>query len=198
MPITQKTIRIIFSENQSFNIRMTNCGKMVSIFSKSCLNSGLFNHPDFTSVSAYKLNCVKGFTMPYGSSVHTILARFKKDESGSQTVEFIIWTPLLTATLLLIVDFSYLMVSNASMWNAARNTARAVSLHRVMPNEAEVYLRENLFFDDAPYDVTVRAQGDEVEAFVSVDTAKTALTPVLGRYVVGTMEARVTMLREPE
>ncbi len=123
---------------------------------------------------------------------------FCRSESGSYSAEFAIWTPFLLAMLLLIIDFSYLMVSNASMWNAARNTARAVSIHRVTPDAAEEHLRDALFFDDTPYAVAIETPKDEVAVVVRLDATKVALTPVLGRYVVGTMTARVHMLREPE
>ena len=126
------------------------------------------------------------------------LPRFLRDESGSFTLEVMIWSPLLIGTLLLILDFSYLMMVNAGMWNASRDTARAVSIHRVTPDNAEQYLRDRLFLRRGTYDVTVDVTSSEVVARVTVDSAEAALTPVVGRYIIGQLAAKVVMLREPE
>ncbi|KMK67640.1 TadE/TadG family type IV pilus assembly protein [Puniceibacterium sp. IMCC21224] len=133
-----------------------------------------------------------------GFSTRGFIARFRKEETGSLSVEVAIWTPLILASLLAVIDFSHLMVSNASMWNAARNTARAVSVHRVRPDDAERYLRDNLFFNDTPYIVSVQSGTDEVVATVSLNMADVALTPIVGRYLGGTMIASISMLKEPE
>jgi|GEM_PF-4909388 len=47
--------------------------------------------------------------------LRTSAVGFCRSESGSYSAEFAIWTPFLLVMLLLIIDFSYLMVSNASM-----------------------------------------------------------------------------------
>ncbi|WP_417720039.1 TadE/TadG family type IV pilus assembly protein [Salipiger sp.] len=124
--------------------------------------------------------------------------RFWRDETGSFTVEVVVWSPLLLVSLLLILDFANLMVVNASMWNAARDTARAVSIHHVTPDDSRDYLRDNLFFRHEGYVIDVDVDAATVQARVQLDAAHAALTPAIGRYLVGTMVAKVTMLREPQ
>lgn len=126
-----------------------------------------------------------------------MLRRFREQEDGSLTVEMAIWAPFLLCMLALIMDFAYLMVVNANMWSAARDTARAVSIHRVRPEEANDYLRSRLFFGNNDYVVDVQVDRDEVDARISLPGAKASLTPVMGRYVVGELKASISMLREP-
>ena len=128
----------------------------------------------------------------------TGLARFRDDESGTFTIEVVIWSPLLIGCLLLIIDFSYLMMINAEMWHASRDAARAVSIHRITPDEAEAYLRDQLVFQRDDYDIEVRTTSADVVARVSLDAASAALTPIIGQYVMGDIGAQVAMLREPE
>ncbi|WP_353472644.1 TadE/TadG family type IV pilus assembly protein [Salipiger sp. H15] len=112
-------------------------------------------------------------------------------------MEVAIWGPLLIALLAVLLDFAFMMVLDANMWNAARDTARAVSIHRVRPEDADAYLRERLFFKGAPYTISVETGPDEVDARVALAAAKASLTPVVGRYVVGDLQVSVSMLREP-
>ncbi|MCA0942374.1 pilus assembly protein [Yangia mangrovi] len=122
---------------------------------------------------------------------------FVGDEEGSLTVEVAIWAPAMIFMLALILDFAFMMVLNASMWNAARETARAVSLHRVLPDQADDYLRDRLLFRNAPYRIAVETSRDEVDARVTLAGPEASLTPVMGRYLVGDLNVSVAMLREP-
>ncbi|AWI83875.1 hypothetical protein CEW88_09400 [Alloyangia pacifica] len=123
--------------------------------------------------------------------------KFVRDEEGSLTVEVAIWAPAMIFMLALVLDFAFMMVLNASMWNAARETARAVSLHRVLPDRADDYLRDRLLFRNAPYRISVETGPDEVDARVALAGPEASLTPVMGRYLVGDLNASVSMLREP-
>lgn len=125
------------------------------------------------------------------------MGRFLKDEDGSVTVEMAIWSPMLISAIVLILDFAYMMVVNADMWHAARNTARALSIHRITPSEAPDYLRRHLFFANEPYDIAVTLGPETVYARVVLASADAALTPVVGRYVAGELRASISMLREP-
>lgn len=136
-------------------------------------------------------------TLPSNTHKARFFKDFSKDEDGSLTAEVAIWAPALIFVLALILDFAFLMILNASMWNAARDTARAVSIHRVLPADANDYLRERLLFRDAPYDVSVSTGPDQVDARVMLSGPKASLTPIMGRYVVGDLRVNVSMLREP-
>lgn len=124
--------------------------------------------------------------------------RFWEDDDGSYTVEMVIWSPLILTSLVLVLEIGYLMTINASMWSASRDTARAVSIHRVRPDEAAEYLRGRLFIPHDDYAIEVDVNASEVLARVSLSSERAALTPIIGRYISGEIKAQVSMLREPE
>lgn len=131
---------------------------------------------------------------------HTVLRRaglLLRDEEGSSTVEFVIWFPLLLASLLLVIEFSNAMVVNAGMWNATRDAARGVAMHRMTADEAESYFRETVFPSGLPYEVDVEIGADRVVVRTTLPGEDVSLTPILPRVFRGALGARVTMLREP-
>ncbi|WP_186766635.1 TadE/TadG family type IV pilus assembly protein [Puniceibacterium confluentis] len=122
---------------------------------------------------------------------------FALDEDGSSTIEFVIWTPLIVTAIMLIIDFSYSLTLNASMWNASRETARALSRHTISADEGEMYLRNAMFFTDKPYEIGIDLTRDDVFVKVSLPVGEAAMTPFLSRYMPGSLSAKVSMLREP-
>ncbi len=122
---------------------------------------------------------------------------FARDDKGSSTVEFVIWTPLIITAIMLIIDFSYSLTLNASMWNASRETARALSRHTISADEGEMYLRNAMFFTDKPYEIGIDFTRDDVFVKVSLPVGESAMTPFLSRYMPGSLSAKVSMLREP-
>ena len=135
----------------------------------------------------------------YGRSrTRGFLKTFSREDDGAFTLEMVIWSPLILGAIMLILDFAFLMTVDAGMWNASRDTARALSTHRIRPDEAEEYMRGRMQYLRDDYDIDIDVSRSEVVASVALDATDAALTPVIGRYVVGTLNARVAMMREPE
>ncbi|WP_272490708.1 TadE/TadG family type IV pilus assembly protein [Mesobacterium pallidum] len=122
---------------------------------------------------------------------------FLLDESASTTIELAIWTPLIAGTLMLVLDFSFMMTLNANMWNASRSAARAVSIHDLNATEAEAWARDELLVSNRPYEIDVTRGETDVVVTIRLAGDKAGLTPFLARVYKGDISASVRMLREP-
>jgi Flp pilus assembly protein TadG len=56
------------------------------------------------------------------------LYKFLRDDSGSQTIEFVLWLPIIGALLVVISYASILYMTHTEMWNVARDTARRMTI----------------------------------------------------------------------
>lgn len=79
--------------------------------------------------------------------------RFLRDETGSATVEFILWVPLIVALLVLVVDVSTIYITHTEMWNVARDTARRMAKGDLTAAEAEAHAADAMSLRDFPYSV---------------------------------------------
>ena len=52
---------------------------------------------------------------------------FLRDDRGSQTIEFVLWLPIIGALLVIISYASILYTTHTEMWNVARDTARRMT-----------------------------------------------------------------------
>ena len=128
------------------------------------------------------------------------ISAFLRDDKGNQTIEFVLWLPIIVSLMVIITDASILYLTQTEMWNVARDTARRLSTGQ-LPTEgaAVVYANQQLNLYDPAYVVTVdRNPNDRMTVVITVDIADATvfgyfLTPVLG----DTMEARVVMRSDP-
>ena len=91
--------------------------------------------------------------------MHSVLT-FLRDERGSQTIEFVLWIPIIGALMVLITDAFLLYMTHTEMWNVARDTARRMTTKNLVTKaEAEAYASSQLTFFEYPY--TVNATYDE-------------------------------------
>ncbi len=120
------------------------------------------------------------------------------DDSGGVTVEFVIWFPFLLLLATLIVDLSMIFTTNARMYDAARDAARRMALHRATAAEAEAYVYDHMLFG--------RSQSYSVEAIDDTDVSVTVTTTLSSASIFGAfasllprdLTARVVMMKEPE
>ena len=131
--------------------------------------------------------------------MHSI-QKFFRDDRGSQTIEFVLWLPIIASLMVIITDASILYLTHTEMWNVARDTARRLSSGQLQTeNDAVVYASQQLNLYDPAYVVT--ATRDTTASMTVVITVAVVdatifgnfLTPVLG----STMEARVVMRSAP-
>ena len=120
------------------------------------------------------------------------------DERGAVTIEFVTWMPAFAAMLAFIVDFSFVFLTNSSMWDSARDAARRIALHKMTADQAEEYVLDSLFTPS--HNFRVEAIEGEEEVVVTVVTPINDATAfrIYSALLPGNLVARVTMLREPE
>ncbi len=75
-----------------------------------------------------------------------------RDDSGSTTVEFVLWVPVFLVILALTVDVSLMFLRQSNMWHVARDTVRQVSLRQLTTEaQATTYATEHATYSgDVP------------------------------------------------
>ncbi len=122
-------------------------------------------------------------------------SQFLRDEHGSATIEFVIWVPLYVVLLVAVTDASILYLTHTEMWNAARDTARRMSVGALTAADAPDRAGEMLLLSGRSYTVAASDAGPVmVEISVNVGDASIFgfFKPVLGRQLT----ARVVMWKE--
>ncbi len=127
----------------------------------------------------------------------TCIRRFIRDQRGTATIEFVLWVPVYVILLVAVTDASILYLSHTEMWNAARDTARRISVGAITTADAPDRAREKLLLSGRTYTVAASDAGPViVEISVNVGDASIFgfFEPVLGRQLT----ARVEMMKEHE
>ena len=128
------------------------------------------------------------------------LNRFRRDETGSMTVEFVLWVPIIVALLVTMIDATTLYVTHSEMWNVARDTARRMVTGNLQSRaEAKAYAVNAMNLRDFPYDVDVTfdpAKTFEVMITLSVNDMSIIGYSPLTIFGVD-MAARVIMRPDP-
>lgn len=90
-------------------------------------------------------------------SVIRRMAAFRRDESGSATVEFVLWLPIFFMVFCAATDATLLMHKQTQMIDVARTTSRAVSMGVSSQAEAKAFaLRQINSTDQSRVTVTVQ------------------------------------------
>ena len=126
-----------------------------------------------------------------------MLRRFRNDTSGSVTVEFIIWMPLIAFLLLLSVDASMAFMRQSHQWQVSREAARIVSRYGMDEATAEAYVAREASINGISPSVDVRFNLANV--IVESRMPMAAMTPfgTLGFLPNETIDIRVTHAMEP-
>jgi Flp pilus assembly protein TadG len=137
-----------------------------------------------------------------GGCAPICLPGFLRDQRGSQTIEFILWVPMIMALLAIVIDTTTLYVNQKEMENVARDTTRRVILGEFgSAAEAQAYAANTMSNPDLPYTVDV-----QYDPLVGAQTTISIGTPdisILGYgsplMISGTsLAARVTMRSDPK
>ncbi len=136
---------------------------------------------------------------------------FLRDDRGSQTIEFVLWLPIIGALLVTISYASILYTTHTEMWNVARDTARRMTtgvfdVDKVLDEAAAIsYAQEQLKlyeFLGSGYDVTATEDLVTETMTVVITLGVTDGSFDAGFFgaislVGGTLAARVVMRAEP-
>ena len=140
---------------------------------------------------------------------------FLRDDRGSQSIEFVLWLPIIGALLVIISYASILYSTHTEMWNVARDTAR-----RMTTGVFDVKVNEEWVLDEAKAKAYAQGQlklyeffgaGYAVTATENLDTSRMTVVITLAvtdssfdagffgafSLVGGTLAARVVMRAEP-
>ncbi len=123
------------------------------------------------------------------------LDRFIRDQTGTATIEFVLWVPVYVILLVAVTDASILYLTHSEMWSTARDSARLISVGAMVAADAPDRAREKLLLSGRAYTVAASDAGPViVEISVNVGDASIFgfFKPVLGRELT----ARVVMWKE--
>ncbi len=126
--------------------------------------------------------------------------RFVRDDKAAVTVEFVLWLPLFIIILFLIVEVSLLFLTQSSMWNVARDTARRISTHEFGQAAAETYATGAMTFGGHPYTIVADAAGPEVSVTITTSVGDVLLFSYspMAAFAGSQLVARVILREEPE
>jgi Flp pilus assembly protein TadG len=125
---------------------------------------------------------------------------FGRDETGAVTVEFVLWLPLFIIILFLIVEVSLLFLTQSSMWNVARDTARRIATHEFDESAAVSHATDAMTFGGHAYGISADAAGPDVSVTITTsvgDVLLFAYSP-MAAFAGSTLTAQVTLREEPE
>jgi Flp pilus assembly protein TadG len=128
------------------------------------------------------------------------LSFYRRDEQAAVTVEFVLWLPVFIIILFLIVEVSLLFLTQSSMWNVARDTARRIATHEFDQTEAEAHATSAMTFGGHSYTIAADAAGPEVSVTISAsvgDVLLFAYSP-MAAFAGSTLSAQVILREEPE
>jgi len=132
---------------------------------------------------------------------------FLRDDRGSQTIEFVLWLPIIGALLVIISYASILYTTHTEMWNVARDTARRMTtgvLDVGVPAEDYAQTQLRLYeFLGSGYDViaTEDTVAETMTVVITLGVTDGSFDAgFFGAFslVGGTLAARVVMRAEPE
>lgn len=126
------------------------------------------------------------------------LRHFIADDTGWITIEFVTWMPVFAAMISFVVDSSFVFMTNSSMWDSARDAARRVAVHNLTVEEAEQYVRSNLFTTSQNFTIQATETPDEIVVTVVTPINDATALQLYSNLLQGDLVARVTMLKEPQ
>ena len=113
--------------------------------------------------------------------------------------EVLFWAAVFCGAIAAIADLSMIYTTTASMWDAARDSARRVALHEATAEEARAAAAGAVALG-APgiYAVEVTEDETDVTVIITADAADASPIGLYAAVAPGRLTARVTMMKEPE
>ena len=128
-------------------------------------------------------------------AISRLLRRFRNDQRGSFSIEFVVWLPFVFFLVALSIDVSISLFRFSRVWDIARDTARRASTGDLTAQQAEAYALSKLP-GAAGYSVAV---DDSAEMDVTVSILAEQISPMLGRlewFSPGPLGVDFTMRKE--
>lgn len=125
------------------------------------------------------------------------LSRFRRDENGNATVEFVLWLPLIAGIIVGTFDLNIVLMTQSNMWQVARDVARRVSTGELTASSGQAYALEQLNYMGFEYGVDI-TDGDDVVVQIQTYLSNVAILGVMGGNGQYAITATVTMRSEQE
>ncbi len=122
----------------------------------------------------------------------SLVKTFLSGQSGSVSVEYVIWLPFMFAFMMLTSDVSIVFLRQQLLYDAARDASRQVALGQKSTADARTELLSRFDTENGEYDSTVTVSGGYVTARVWVPYRDVTIfaDSLLGD---GTLSAEVSM-----
>ena len=122
-------------------------------------------------------------------SYNDFVRRFRDDQEGSSSIEFLFWVPVMVMFLTMVTDATLLMHEQQNLYNAARDASRQVALGQKTSDEAEEALIERFEFEELTPEVLIE------DGFVttSISVPFQEVTHISGLFLNGNLSAKVSM-----
>jgi len=127
----------------------------------------------------------------------SMFKKFKKDEAGSSSVEFVLWIPFLFAFVLIAADASLAFMRQSQMWQVSRETARIVSRHGMTEVTAEQFAADKATIGEMVPFVDVTFDSGDVIVSMAMPTQAVAPFGVLNLVAGDFIVTSVTHTVEP-
>ena len=123
----------------------------------------------------------------------SLLKRFRNDEKGTVTIEFVLWLPVFIIIMSLVINTTMLMQTQTMMINVARDASRQVVLAAMTKAQAEEFARSSL--NNHTYSIEVVESAQVVTTNISVPFSDVVM---FGSQLAGdaTLVAAIAMARE--
>lgn len=133
----------------------------------------------------HKIRPKKTLRNLYGLS-RRLPRKFVKDETGSVTIEFVLWVPVFVLILAITVDATILFMTQANLWSIARDTTRQMATGLFSDAQAEDYALDRM----APSwggdtEITASRTGTRVKIVMSVPIADVSPFNIVGTFSSG-------------
>ncbi len=119
-------------------------------------------------------------------------SRFGKDESGTATMEFVLWLPLIVGIVVGAFDLNIMLMTQSNMWSVAQDTARRVSTGELNATTGQAYALAKLNYMGFNYGVDITV-GKDVVVAINTDLSHVAVIGVMGKEGSYALKAKVTM-----
>lgn len=121
----------------------------------------------------------------------------RADESGSVTIEFVLWVPVFVLILALTVDISILFMTRANLWAVARDTTRYMATGLYSNDDAEDYAAGIVSRWGEDYTIDASRDGNLVTMEISVAMSDVSPINILSLFSEGNIRVGLSQRIEP-
>ncbi len=125
---------------------------------------------------------------------------FLRDDRGAETIQFLVWLPLIFSMLVIVTDVSLLYLSHTEMVNVARDTARRMTTGQLGSREAAIaHAAAELAQYNYPFTVDASyAPEESMQVVISVAVNDVSTFGFfINKFIGKTVNTKVVMRAEP-